>query len=426
MMVLKTKGSLVIFVLLMVLLFAISECKRGGGGGRIFRTTILKGRRNSRRSRDLYAQQMSKLQWSDPLSVSNKMLDESLETHSSTVPNDIERSLFYVFPYGLSEQKKEYQNSAEDMKVQQQQSASWNNEENFKSLERENKNLEQADENFNTQKKLSSKHLYSSQGYLLHTYPKIYDNDQKQQYADDQVTSEYNQAITNSHYERVDRGNYMTEPYYSEANGADTLFNDLLGKNTNKDLNGMEGYKEHFDFEKDEEKIKFYTLHLYSHYYIYNYYVNPRKIPKQTSLPEETLTLCQQDFTSLCMPNTVPVCTINGEVICIAPKQYIAPCSENFDLKCLSTTITTCINKDEDSCKDSAEMKTYTTVYIPCLTNTTIRGSKIRINIVVIFNNDEILAGPRSMGDETTFCIVTLLRPKNKKEPDEAIQPIFT
>ncbi|KAF2888005.1 hypothetical protein ILUMI_18168 [Ignelater luminosus] len=408
MMVLKTKGSLLIFVFLMVLLFAISECKRGGGGGRIFRTTILKGRRNSRRSRDLYAQQMSKSQWSDPLSVSNKMIDESLEAHNTPVPNDIEKSLFYVYPYGFIEQKKEYQNSAEDMTIQQQQFASWNSEHNFKSPERENRNLERDDENLNTQRKLSSKHTYSSQGYLSHTYPKSYDNDQNQQYAGDQLMSEYNHAIPNPHYEPVDRGNYMTDPYYSEANGADTLFNDLLGKNTNKDLNGIEGYKQHFDFEKDEEKIKFYTFEQYSQYYIYNYYDNSRKIPKETSLSEETLVLCRKDFTSFCVPNTVPVCISNGEVLCIAPKQYIAPCTENFDLKCLSTEITVCTDENRESCKDNEEMRTYAAVNIPCLTNTTIRAES------------------RSNGGETTFCVVTLLIPKNKKEPDEATTLLFT
>ncbi|XP_060529520.1 uncharacterized protein LOC132703961 [Cylas formicarius] len=108
-------------------------------------------------------------------------------------------------------------------------------------------------------------------------------------------------------------------------------------------------------------------------YTVHNYYNQPAdaKVP-EIQLPANVLTLCDGNVTSLCAPETIPVCTTNGTVICAAAANQRAPCHQDPALSCVDTTVP-CADANDPLCQNSTKKdRLEAVVNMPCLTNLTL------------------------------------------------------
>ncbi|KAF5307958.1 hypothetical protein FQR65_LT06525 [Abscondita terminalis] len=106
-------------------------------------------------------------------------------------------------------------------------------------------------------------------------------------------------------------------------------------------------------------------------YYVYNYYNNPEKAPKEISLPANLIVMCPENVTTLCAPNTAPLCTSNSTILCVVLAQETVPCENNSNIKC-AKSIATCGDGGDENCQEGSTTNKTAAVNVPCITNATV------------------------------------------------------
>ncbi|KAF5278454.1 hypothetical protein FQA39_LY05943 [Lamprigera yunnana] len=139
-------------------------------------------------------------------------------------------------------------------------------------------------------------------------------------------------------------------------------------------------------------------------YYVYNYYNNPEKVPKEIPLPINAIVLCPENATSLCAPNTAALCTSNSTILCVTLARETVPCDNNSTLKCVDSKVT-CSDGNEEDCKGVAHKNETSTVKVPCITEAYVMGKGSGISMP--FN---------SSSDTTNLCVTTLAMPQPEED----------
>lgn len=352
MIILKTEKIVAIFAFLFFALFAITECKRGGGGGRIFRATVLKERRNSRRNpRDVHEQQENKPQWTDSVLISNKVFDEIFEIQTPKQENlEDHQSLFSSI-----EQQSDYRTS--ELNTPNIWHETTNDKDVGSQIRNSKDNIKESDE------------IYD---YHAHDY--FNDEVLKSQHLPNHRPYKYDQQNTEKpniehYYKSMEKeGSYETKNYNSKI-----AYNMLL----NYLFKGRKHIKTHLTPSKNTDgyselnipkKLSMPKLSIWDIVFGFSRYPYYLYSSKQTAIVP-----CQRDFSSFCPHNTTPLCTNKGKVLCTVFNQQNIICEEESHLKCIERSIETCLGNLQDILKDS-EKKTFSVIKVPYSTNTVIIG----------------------------------------------------
>ncbi|KAF2882381.1 hypothetical protein ILUMI_23801 [Ignelater luminosus] len=251
MLILKTKKCVIIFAFLIIVLFAITECKRGGGGrrGGTYRGSSnvwgrAKQSQNGQANYDMYGQRRAKSQSSGPVQDPNKKVEASPDTHKASAPpapknqKTVQESSAGASSSDFIQQEKKQQAAplgTSNVQQQQQRPIGWDVGQNPKPDTNINKNVgwNVGNPNHAQGGLASQQHIYPSQTYAAHAYPNTgasnyYGTGTNYNYgagANYNYGSNYHQPQYNpnqqfaGHYPTSNMAGIGGTPYYNNMNG---------------------------------------------------------------------------------------------------------------------------------------------------------------------------------------------------------------